>query len=171
MAEGDRAAAHSPESEGALGPAALALQELLQETLSGHEVEAGASVDIPTIQVAPQDVPGVCATLKSDPKLSFKMLLCLSAVDYKEYIQLVYVLLSMDQGHKLILKTDLPYENLQVATVTPIWRAADWYEREAHDLFGVNFEGHPYLQPLLLYDGFEGFPGRKEHPFHDYQEF
>ena len=171
MAEGDRAAAHSPEAEGALGTAALALQELLQEALVGHEVEAGASVDIPTIQVPPRDVPGVCAILKDNPELSFKMLLCLSAVDYKEYIQMVYVLLSMDQGHKLILKTNLPYGNLEVASVTPLWRAADWYEREAHDLFGVNFEGHPYPEPLLLYDGFEGFPGRKEHPFHDYQEF
>ena len=171
MAEGDRAAAHSPDAEGALGPAALALQELLENALSGYEVEAGASVDIPTIQASSPDIPGVCAILKNDPRLAFNLLLCLGAVDYKEYIQMVYVLLSMDQGHKLILKTDLPYENLQVATVSPLWRAADWYEREAHDLFGVDFEGHPYMEPLLLYDGFEGFPGRKEHPFHDYQEF
>jgi NADH-quinone oxidoreductase subunit C len=55
--------------------------------------------------------------------------------------------------------------------VTSVWRAADWYEREAHDLFGVHFEGHPDLSPLLLYEGFEGYPGRKEYPFNDYQEF
>ncbi|WP_347221931.1 NADH-quinone oxidoreductase subunit C [Mycolicibacterium poriferae] len=56
-------------------------------------------------------------------------------------------------------------------SVTSVWRAADWYEREAHDLFGVHFEGHPDLSPLLLYEGFAGYPGRKEYPFNDYQEF
>ena len=50
-------------------------------------------------------------------------------------------------------------------------RAADWHEREAHDLFGVSFEGPPDLAPLLLYDDFEGYPGRKEFPFNEYREF
>ena len=69
------------------------------------------------------------------------------------------------------MKTDLPYENPSLPTLTEIWRAADWYEREAHDLFGVEFEGHPDLSPLLLYEGFEGHPGLKEFPFHDYDEY
>jgi len=55
--------------------------------------------------------------------------------------------------------------------VTGIWRSANWYEREAHDLFGVEFKGHPNLLPLLLYDEFEGFPGRKSFPFHEYDEW
>ena len=70
-----------------------------------------------------------------------------------------------------MIKTNVPYDDLHLATVTSIWRGADWYEREAHDLFGVIFDGHPNLKPLILYEGFEGYPGRKEHPFHDYQEF
>ena len=171
MAVGDRAASHSPVAEGALSPDAVALQVLLQEVLAAYKFESGAAVDIPTIQVAPEDVPAVCAIIKDDPRLSFKVLLCMSGVDYKEYIQMVYVLLSLDQRHKLIIKTDLSYDNLEIATLTPVWRAADWYERETHDLFGVTFADHPNLQPLLLYEGFEGYPGRKEHPFHDYQEF
>ena len=52
-----------------------------------------------------------------------------------------------------------------------MWRGADWFEREGHDLFVVVFEGHPDLSPLLLYEGFEGHPGRKSFPFHDYDEW
>ena len=61
--------------------------------------------------------------------------------------------------------------NPNVPSITGIWNAANWYEREAHDLFGVMFSDHPDLSPILLYDEFEGYPGRKEFPFHDYQEF
>ena len=171
MAEGNRAADHSPLAEGALSSEDLALQQVLLAALSDYKPELGAAMDIPTITVKPEDIPEVCRIAKDDPRLSFKLLLCLAGVDYKEYIQMVYVLLSLDLHHKLLIKTDLTYENLQIGTVTSIWRAADWYEREAHDLFGVTFSDHPDMQPLLLYEGFEGYPGRKDHPFHDYQEF
>jgi NADH-quinone oxidoreductase subunit C len=56
-------------------------------------------------------------------------------------------------------------------TVTAVWPGADWFEREAHDLFGVEFEGHPDLKPLLLWEGFEGYPGRKSYPFNEYTEW
>ena len=55
--------------------------------------------------------------------------------------------------------------------MTSVWRGANWFEREAHDLFGVVFNGHPDLRPLLLYEGFEGYPGRKEFPSHEYTEW
>ena len=70
-----------------------------------------------------------------------------------------------------MVKENTSYENPSVPSVTGIWKAANWYEREAHDLFGVKFADHPDLSPILLYDEFEGYPGRKEFPFHDYQEF
>ena len=95
----------------------------------------------------------------------------MAAVDYKEYIQMVYFLLSMEKEYILAVKVDLPYDSPQLPTISGVWRAADWYEREAHDLFGVEFEGHPDPSPLLLYEGFEGYPGRKEFPFHDYDEY
>ena len=84
---------------------------------------------------------------------------------------MVYVLLSPEHERTLGVKIDLSYEDLTVSSLSGIWRAADWYEREAHDLFGVDFRGHPDLSPLLLYEGFEGFPGRKEFPFHEYDEY
>ena len=68
------------------------------------------------------------------------MLLCLSCVDYTEYFQMVYVLQSLEPERTLVLRTDIPYSDASVPSVTPVWRAANWYEREAHDLFGVDFD-------------------------------
>ena len=86
-------------------------------------------------------------------------------------LQIVYFLQSLEPERTLALKTDVPYDDPVVPSVTSVWRAADWYEREAHDLFGLSFDGHPDLAPLLLYDEFDGYPGRKEFPFYEYREF
>ena len=78
---------------------------------------------------------------------------------------------SMSQEQFLVLKADVNYEALEIQSVTGLWAAANWYEREVHDLFGVSFSGNSDLTPLLLYDEFVGHPGRKEYDFHEYQEF
>ena len=147
------------------------LLNLVTQVLRGHRVETGALLDKPQILLAPQDIVEVCRTLKEDPKTNFKLLLCIAAVDYQEYIQMVYFLHSIDHGQTLALKVDLPYEEPKIPSLSSLWRGAEWYEREAHDLFGVHFDGHPDLSPLLLYEGFEGYPGRKEFPFHEYEEY
>ena len=95
----------------------------------------------------------------------------MSCVDYLEYFQMVYFVHSLQYEQTLVVKVNTSYESPSVPSVTGIWKAANWYEREAHDLFGVKFVDHPDLSPILLYDEFEGYPGRKEFPFHDYQEF
>ena len=158
-------------SEQVLGEKEQALQKLMAKLLKDFHPEIGASHDIPQVKVNSQDIIQVCGLLKEDPRLSFKLLLCLTAVDYKEYLQMVYVLLSIEHEHKLIIKADVPYDDPRISTVSFIWRGANWYEREAHDLFGIVFDGHPQMEPLILYEGFEGYPGRKEYAFHDYQEF
>jgi NADH-quinone oxidoreductase subunit C len=155
----------------ALSERGQALQRLLRDVLSDFQPEMGTVQDIPEIVIKPADIADACRVLKDEPRLSFKLLLCLAAVDYVEYSQMVYVFLSLEHEHKLLVKTNVPYDDPHLPTLTSLWRSADWYEREAHDLFGVVFDGHPNLQPLILYEGFDGYPGRKEHPFHDYQEF
>ena len=127
--------------------------------------------DLPQVTVPAASIVDVCRLAKDDPELDFKMLLCMSCVDYKEYFQMVYFLHSLEREQTLVVKADLPYEEPSIPTLTSVWQAAEWYEREAHDLFGIAFEGHPDLSPLLLYEGFEGYPGRKEFPFYEYQEF
>jgi NADH-quinone oxidoreductase subunit C len=166
-----RPEAHAREAEAALSERAQELQQRVEAILKDYHPQVGAAVDTPDVRVSPESIVDVCRILRDDPGLSFKLLLCLAAVDYVEHIQIVYVLLSLEHGHKLLVKTDVPSENPRLPSLTPLWAAADWYEREAHDLFGVEFDGHPNLKPLLLYESFKGYPGRKDHPFHDYQEF
>ncbi|MBI2872611.1 MAG: NADH-quinone oxidoreductase subunit C [Chloroflexi bacterium] len=171
--QAERAAGHGgPQAPAqpldAMGQATLAL---LQRSLGPYVVESGGSFDQPVVQVRPKDIVEVCRICKEREALDFNLLHCLSVVDYEEHLQVVYHLYSLRLKHKAVLKVDVPSDDPTVPTVTPIWRGADWYEREGHDLFGVVFEGHPNLAPLLLYEGFEGYPGRKSFPFHDYQEW
>ena len=171
---GERPARREPKVE--LAPEALdekgsALTTLVSELFPVDDVEIGAEADEVSVRVAPDQVPGVCQRMKSEPSLAFDYLRCLSVVDYIDRLEVNYHLFSYPERHKLVVKTDLSTDDPTVPTVTGVWRTANWFEREAHDLFGVRFEGHPGLTPLLLYDGFEGHPGLKSYPFHDYDEW
>ena len=154
-----------------LTPSGRELLDVSLEVLKDLAPQAGALNDIPQISVDKSHTLEACRLIKDDPRIAFQMLLCLACVDYSEYFQMVYILQSLEPERTLVLRTDVPYSDATVPSVTSVWRAADWYEREAHDLFGVDFDGHPDMSPLLLYEGFEGFPGRKDFPFNEYQEF
>ena len=149
----------------------IALLDVSLDVLKDFFPEGGALDDIPQVSISKEHTLEACRLIKEDPRTATEMLLCLACVDYSEYFQMVYVLQSLEPERTLVLRTDVPYSAAIVPSVTSVWRAADWYEREAHDLFGVDFDGHPDMAPLLLYEGFEGFPGRKEFPFNEYQEF
>jgi NADH-quinone oxidoreductase subunit C len=141
------------------------------DVLRDFHPKPGVLHNLPQITIEPGNTATVCRLAKEDPRLALNQLLCLACVDYKEYFQLVYFLRSFEPERILVVKTDVPNDDPRVPSVAPVWRAAEWYEREAHELYGVQFDGHPGLTPLLLYEGFDGFPGRREYPFHDYQEF
>ena len=164
----------SPGSTGAtagLDERGQSLSALLSKALEGVDFELASSADEVVVIVAPRDVPAVCRLAKDDARLAFDYLRCISVVDYEERLEVDYHLFSLDKRHKMVVKTHVPADEPEVPTVTSVWRAADWFEREGHDLFGVVFQGHPNLAPLLLYEGFEGHPGRKSFPFHDYDEW
>ena len=156
---------------GSLGPESRALLDSMLSALEAYAPQPGTLSDLPQVTVDRQHIADVCRTMKDDERFGAKMLLCLTAVDFPEKVQMVYILQSLEPERTLVLKTEAPYDDPVVPSVSGIWRAADWYEREAHDLFGVSFDGHPDLAPLLLYDEFEGYPGRKEFPFYEYREF
>ena len=149
----------------------LASLDAMLAALEPYSPQPGTLSDLPQVTVERQHIAEVCRTMKDDDRLGAKMLLCMSAVDYPENVQVVYILQSLEPERTLVVKTEAPYNDPVVPSVTGVWQAAEWYEREAHDLFGVSFDGHPDLSPLLLYDEFEGFPGRKEFPFYEYREF
>jgi NADH-quinone oxidoreductase subunit C len=123
------------------------------------------------VTVQPLQLLEAARLLREDPELAFDYLRCLSVVDYRDSFQVVYHLWSMGHRYKLVMKVNAATEDPRVPSVVGVWRGADWFEREGHDLFGVVFEGHPDLKPLLLWEGFEGYPGRKSFPFHEYDEF
>jgi NADH-quinone oxidoreductase subunit C len=147
------------------------LLALAEDVFRQFQPQPGVLNDLPQLTLDPGSIPAVCQLAKEDPRLDFKMLLCLACVDYETHFQMVYFLQSLTHEQTLVLKADVAYQDPGVPSVTSVWEAADWYEREAHDLFGVSFAGHPGLSPLLLYEEFVGFPGRKEYPLNDYEEF
>jgi NADH-quinone oxidoreductase subunit C len=91
--------------------------------------------------------------------------MCLSGVDYGagQSLGVVYHLQSMTLMHQIVLKVELPRVSPSVPSEALIWRTADWHEREAYDLFGIRFEGHPDLRRIFLPDDWEGHPLRKDY--------
>jgi NADH-quinone oxidoreductase subunit C len=98
---------------------------------------------------------------------AYTMLLDLTCVDYLGddlRFEMVYHLYSITNKHRVRIKVRLSEEDLKIDSLTPLWKNANWLEREVYDMFGVHFEGHPYLVRLFMYDGFEGHPLRKDYP-------
>ncbi len=145
--------------------------ERAMRSLANWSPVAGALGDLPQVTVAPHAIGDVCQACRDDRDLDAQMLLCLACVDYEDRFELVYFLQSLALERSLVVKTTVPYDAPELPSVAGVWPAADWYEREAHDLFGVSFAGNQDLSPLLLYPEFEGYPGRKSYDFHDYREF
>lgn len=102
--------------------------------------------------------------------VGFDQLTDLTAVDLLEYgnaidrFEVVYCLLNVDSGLRLIAKTHLNEPDLSIASATSVWFGADWLEREVYDMFGIVFIGHPNFRRLLLPQEFQSFPLRKDYP-------
>jgi len=106
----------------------------------------------------------VAGYLKNNPELSFNYLTDLTAVDYYDYFELIYRLSSLEQNKTLTLKVRCyGRENLQLPSVTDLWKGADFMEREIFDLLGISFIGHPNLKRIFLWEGFSGHPLRKDY--------
>ncbi len=103
--------------------------------------------------------------LRKEP-YSYTMLLDLTCVDYlgrEPRFDMVYHLFSLSSGHRLRIKAALGEHDLWIDSLTAVWKNANWLEREVFDMFGVEFRGHPDLRRLFMYDGFEGYPLRKDY--------
>jgi NADH-quinone oxidoreductase subunit C len=120
-----------------------------------------------TILIAPAALLGLCAFLRDDPALAFDFLVDVTAVDYIGSIprfEVVYHLYSHTRNHRVRLKARVPEESPRIASVTAIWRGANWMERETYDMYGIHFDGHPDLRRIYLYEEFQGHPLRKDYP-------
>ncbi|NUP89889.1 MAG: NADH-quinone oxidoreductase subunit C [Candidatus Sumerlaeia bacterium] len=120
-----------------------------------------------TILVAPGEIVSVLAALRDDKGLDFDTLMDLCAVDHlprRPRFEVVYHLVSLAKRQRLRVKVPVEEKSPSVPTVSGLWPGADWFEREAWDMYGIVFEGHPDLRRLLMYEQFEGHPLRRDYP-------
>jgi len=137
----------------------------IREALADRVLEASSPFGDDTLTIRPAALREVMDALRAAPH-DFTMLLDLTVVDFPdraERFEIVYHLLSISRNRRIRIKLSVGEANPAVASLTPVWKNADWLEREAYDMFGVTFEGHPYLRRLFMYDGFEGHPLRKDY--------
>lgn len=119
----------------------------------------------PFIVIKKEKLKEIAEFLYSEKELAFNYLMCLSGVDWRDYLEVVYHLYSFEHNHKIILKVKIEKNNPKVSSISSIWKTANWHEREAYDLFGIIFEGHPDLRRILLPEDWEGYPLRKDYTF------
>lgn len=117
---------------------------------------------IPTLLVPLENLVDVCQHLKSTPGLEFDYLASVTAIDYLDRIDVVYQLRSLKLRQDFALRVEVDRDQAVAPSVTGVWRAGDFQEREIYDLMGVTFTGHPNLKRILLYDEFDGHPLRKD---------
>jgi NADH-quinone oxidoreductase subunit C len=144
----------------------------VKERFGEPVLEFEESAPNPSIKLAPETVAEVGQYLKNEPELQFNYLMCLSGVDYGagKNLGVVYHLQSMILMHQIVLKVELPRESPSLPSVALLWRTADWHEREAYDLFGIRFEGHPDLRRIFLPDDWEGHPLRKDYVVQEFYQ-
>ena len=155
------------------------LQQRFGDRITGSQLDA---VD-PWIEVSADGLLDVCRFLRDDPQWSLEMLNCITAIDYYEpdakkakkvdwepHLQVVYHLSSISKKHTLVLKVKLPRwkddqegQLPELPSVSSIWSTANWHEREAYDLMGVWFRGHPDLRRILCPEDWIGHPLRKDY--------
>jgi len=131
-------------------------------------VDSGVEHDHPVVVIERDGALGFFRSLRQDPELDFDMLTDVTAVDYlgrTPRFDVVYEFNAIGKNHRLRVKIRVPEDDVRVHTLCGIWKAANWLEREAWDMFGVRFDGHPDLRRILLYEEFVGHPLRKDYPF------
>ena len=104
----------------------------------------------------------VATYLKDTPDYAFNYLTYVTAVDFYDHFEVVYQLTSLEKNQNIVLRTTCPRENAEVPSVSGLWKTADIQEREIYDLMGIKFEGHPNMKRIVLWEGFQGHPLRKD---------
>jgi NADH-quinone oxidoreductase subunit C len=138
----------------------------LKEQFPGTIMEVTTFRDEVSVTVQKKDIFEICQFLHSNPDLQYQMMTDLCGLDLfpqTPRFEVVYLLYSMKNNQRLRLKAKVG-ENESISSVESIWKVANWYEREAYDLFGISFENHPDMRRILLWDGYEGHPLRKDFP-------
>ena len=155
------------------------LQAALATALGAKQLKSVMDRGQLTIEVAAKDFVGVAAQLRDDKSLGFTEMLDLVGIDYQGYddswegprFAVVYILLSIANNWRVRVKVFCEDDDFPaLESIIPVWPSANWYEREAFDLYGIVFRGHPDLRRILTDYGFMGHPFRKDFPITGYVE-
>jgi len=140
--------------------------------LSAKEIVAQLSAKFPgAVEAAGENaalvksdvIPAVAEYLKTGGGLKFDYFNYITAVDYYSYFEVVYQVTSLEFNRSIVFKTRVySRDNPTVPSVVKVWQGADFQEREIYDLFGISFPGHPNMKRIFLWDGFDGYPLRKD---------
>ncbi len=139
----------------------------LKETFGDAIVATHSDFGDDTAVVRRERIVEVCTFLRDDPELLFDLAMDLTGVDYlgeEPRFEVVYHLYSLEKKHRVRIKARIPEEDPEIDSVIPVWIGMDWYEREAYDMYGIVFRGHPNLKRILMYESFVGHPLRKDYP-------
>jgi NADH-quinone oxidoreductase subunit C len=157
-----------------------ALLARVEDALGDKLVSSKIAVGEVTVEVKPGDWLEVATALRDEPGLSFDLMMDLCGVDYSAYgdgtregprFAVVVHLLSVVKNHRLRLRSFCADDDMPIiASLVEVWPAVNWFEREAFDLFGIMFEGHPDLRRILTDYGFIGHPFRKDFPISGHVE-
>ncbi|MBM3752256.1 MAG: NADH-quinone oxidoreductase subunit C [Acidimicrobiia bacterium] len=151
--------------------------DLVRQTAPAAVLEPADAIDMPTAYVSREHIVDVCRALRDHAGLQFSFLVEITAVDYhpaEPRYEVVYHLACLGEAfaqpggaapaRRLRLKVRVPETDPRVPTLTGVWPAANWLEREVYDLFGIVFTGHPDLRRILTPDDWTGHPLRKDYP-------
>jgi NADH-quinone oxidoreductase subunit C len=139
----------------------------LKETFGDAIVATHSDFGDDTALVRRERIVEICTFLRDDPAMRFDFAMDLTGVDYlgeEPRFEVVYHLFSLEKKHRVRIKARVPEEDPVIDSVIPVWVGMDWYEREAYDMYGIVFRGHPNLKRILMYESFVGHPLRKDYP-------
>jgi NADH-quinone oxidoreductase subunit C len=144
------------------------LMRLLRIKLGDMLLESQVSLGDEVVRIDRAALRPVLTILRDDVDFNFSMFLSVTVVDWmdraEERFEIVYHLLSVEKHYRLRVKAWVPENSAEVDSVSDLWAGANFMEREAWDMYGVRFKGHPDLRRILMYDEFKGHPLRKDYP-------
>ena len=155
-----------------MADALTTLSDHVQAKRSGFGITAAIAYGELTLNATADTIIGLLTFLRDDPQCKFSQLIDLCGADYPKRAKrfdVVYHLLSLHKNHRIRVKVQAG-ENEAVPTASTVWPSANWFEREAFDMYGIQFSGHPDLRRLLTDYGFTGYPLRKDFPLTGFVE-
>ncbi len=139
----------------------------LADKFPGSILETHSHRGDDTAVVKKEDIFAICKLLRDDEALLYNFMMDLTAVDYfgkEPRFEVVYHFYSLQYNRRVRIKAKVSESECAIDSIVPLWASANWFEREVFDMYGISFNGHPEMRRILLYEGFEGHPLRKDYP-------